>query len=42
MMCIADEPGKQEVLENYVEGFEGKWIIKELKIDEEGIQILRS
>lgn len=42
MMCIADEPGKQEVLENYVKGFEGKWIIKELKIDEEGIQILRS
>ncbi len=42
IMCIADEPGNRASMEDQTAKFRNNWKVRELKIDEEGIQILRS
>lgn len=42
IMCIADESGNKTSMEEGTSKFRNNWKVRELKIDEEGIQILRS
>lgn len=42
IMCISDEAGNKGFLENSTVEFRNSWKVRELKIDKEGIQIIRS